>query len=332
MLIQHNVQLQPYNSFRTKAVAKLYCEPQTTEELSEIIKSCRDQQKLVMGAGFNMFFTKDFDGLIIRPGMQYIRMLSESDDNIEIEAGAAIEWDKFVEYCVTAGYAGLENLSMIPGTVGAGPVQNIGAYGTEIGETIIQVKAVDLCSGEYRVFTNEECEFAYRDSIFKREHRFAITSVIFRLSKSFSYKEKYIDLGRELENVATPTLLQVREAIIRIRTRKLPDHNVLPNAGSFFKNPILTKEEKEHLQHKLADAPVYKAGDTEFKTSAAFLIDKAGYKGKRQGMVGTYEHHPLVIVNYGTDNGQDIVNFMNEVREEVLKLFGVNLEPEVWIF
>jgi UDP-N-acetylmuramate dehydrogenase len=332
MNIQHNIQLQPYNSFRTKAVARLFCEPQSAGELSDILQLFLHEKKLILGAGCNIFFTKEFDGLIIKPAMRGIKILSETDSEVVLEAGAAEDWDTFVAYAVSKGFAGLENLSLIPGSVGASPVQNIGAYGTEAKDTVLRVNAVDIRTGDRIIFTSEECAFAYRDSIFKRTCRYIITSVVFRLSKSFTYKEKYIDLSRELEGVPSPTLSQVREAIIRIRTRKLPDYTVLPNAGSFFKNPLLRKEEKEMLQHKLVDLPVYNVGEERFKTSAAFLIEKAGYKGKRRGMVGTYEHHSLIIVNYGTDNGNEIADFMREIQREVSQQFEVMLEPEVWIF
>jgi len=264
--------------------------------------------------------------------MRGFTIVSENNEYVDIEAGAAEDWDQFVGQCVALGYAGLENLSLIPGSVGASPIQNIGAYGTEVKDTIIQVKAVDIRSGEPCEFTNEECVFGYRDSIFKRTRAYIVTSVVFRLSKSFTYKEKYIDLSRELEGIATPTLTQVRNAIIRIRTRKLPDVKLLPNAGSFFKNPVLTLEEKESLQKILADAPIYSVGDNKFKTSAAFLIEKAGFKGKRSGMVGTYADHALIIVNYGTEKGQEIVDFMHEIQQEVKQQFGIMLEPEVWIY
>jgi len=249
--------------------------------------------------------------------MRGITIISENNEYVEIEAGAAEDWDQFVGQCVDLGYAGLENLSLIPGSIGASPIQNIGAYGTEVKDTIIKVKAVDIRSGEPCEFTNKECAFGYRDSIFKRTRAYIVTSVVFRLSKSFTYKEKYIDLSRELEGIATPTLTQVRNAIIRIRTRKLPDVKLLPNAGSFFKNPVLTLEEKESLQKILAEAPIYSMGDNKFKTSAAFLIEKAGFKGKRSGMVGTYADHALIIVNYGTEKGQEIVDFMHEIQQEV---------------
>ena len=332
MKIQHNKQLQQYNSFRTKAVARLFCEPQSVDELSEILKSFPDENKLILGAGNNLFFTKDYDGLIIKPAMYEINIISDDENFVEIEAGAAVEWDNLVEECVSKGYSGLENLSLIPGSVGASPIQNIGAYGSEAKDTITLVKTVDIKTGEQKEFTNNECRFGYRDSIFKQTRRYIITSVIFRLSKSFTYEEKYVDLSRELKGNLTPSLSQIREAIIAIRSRKLPDVNKLPNAGSFFKNPILTKEEKEALQKKIVDVPIYNIGENSFKTSAAFLIEKAGFKGKSNGKVGTYENHALVIINLGTEDGNDILNFAQEIINEVDKQFGIILEPEVWIF
>lgn len=332
MTIRYNVQLQPYNSFRTRATARIFCEPQTAAELSEAIRTFSNEQKLVLGAGFNLFFTRDFDGVVIKPGMRGVRIVSEDDKTVVIETGAGEAWDQFVGFCVSRGYAGLENLSLIPSSVGASPIQNIGAYGTEVKDTIIRVKAVDIHSGDLSEFTNEACAFGYRDSIFKRTGRYVITSVSYRLSKTFVYKEKYVDLSRELEGIAAPTLSQVRDAIIRIRTRKLPDFNLLPNAGSFFKNPVLTMDEKEALLKILPDASIYNVENNNFKTSAAYLIEKAGYKGKRKGMVGTYERHALIIVNYGTENGQEIADFMREIQQEVKKQFGILLEPEVWIF
>ena len=332
MIIKHKEQLQPYNSFHTKASAKIFCEPHSAEELSRMVRFFPVEEKLILGNGFNTFFSKDFEGLVIKPAIQGIRTLSETDHFVEIEVGASVDWDSFVAYCVEKGYAGIENLSLIPSSVGASPVQNIGAYGTEVMNVIGKVRTVELENGDYKQFSNSACKFGYRDSIFKRTGLYAITSVVFRLQKSFQYKEKYIDLSRELEGVSSPTLRQVRDAIIRIRNRKLPDYRVLPNAGSFFKNPMLTIEEKEQLQQKLPDAPIYNAGENLFKTSAGFLIDKAGYKGKRRGMVGTYELHSLIIVNYGTDKGQEIIDLMQEIQQEVQQQFGLVLEPEVRIY
>jgi UDP-N-acetylmuramate dehydrogenase len=264
--------------------------------------------------------------------MQGINILTETADFVEIEAGAAEDWDSFAAHCVLLGYAGVENLSFIPGTVGAAPIQNIGAYGAEVKDVVISVKAIEIATGNAVEFSNSACEFAYRDSIFKRTQQYIITSVVFRLQKSFVYQKKYIDLNRALEGIANPTLSQVREAVIRVRTRKLPDYIALPNAGSFFKNPILTREEKEKLLQKLPDAPIYNAENEEYKTSAAYLIEKAGYKGKRIGNVGTYEHHALIIVNYGTENGAEIRDFMREIQDKIESEFGIRLEAEVWVY
>ncbi|HHX32440.1 MAG TPA: UDP-N-acetylmuramate dehydrogenase [Bacteroidales bacterium] len=332
MKVHNNIQLQNYNSFNTKSIAKLFCEPETQEDISDLLRTYSKEKKLILGAGYNLFFTKDFNGLVIKPSIKGIKIVSEDDSSVIIEAGAGVEWDILVEDCVSKGYAGLENLSLIPSSVGASPIQNIGAYGSEAKDTIILVKTVDLQTGKYQEFTNSECQFGYRNSIFKQTNRYIITSVVFKLSKSFTYKEKYIDLSRELVNIDSPTIKQVRDAIVKIRTRKLPDTKILPNAGSFFKNPVLTEDEKNSLQKTVLDAPIYNIGDNKFKTSAAFLIEKAGFKGKRNGMVGTYEHHALVIVNYGTNNGKEISDFASQIQQEVLKRFCINLEPEVWIF
>lgn len=332
MNIKKNIQLQPHNSFRTKAAAKLFAQPETVEELQEILQAYSEEPKLVLGGGFNLFFTKDFNGLVIKPAMRGMKLCAENADFVEMEVGAGEVWDDFVAYCVSRGLSGVENLSLIPSTVGAAPIQNIGAYGTEVKDVIVKVNAVDKKTGEKVEFSNVECEFDYRNSIFKRTDKYIITSVVFRLSKSFEYKEKYVDLSLELKGISHPTLPQVREAIVNIRTRKLPDHWAYPNAGSFFKNPILTKEEKEKLLTLLPDAPVYNAGEEGFKTSAANLIEKAGFKGKRKGNVGTYEHHALIVVNYGTENGQEILDFTQEIQREVQDKFGIALEPEVWVF
>lgn len=332
MNIQNNIQLKEYNSFRTKAIAKLYCEPKSAEELSEITKLFRQERKLVLGAGYNLFFTKDFDGLVIKPFMSGMHLIHEDEQGVELEVGAAEDWDRLVGWTVDRGYAGLENLSLIPGSVGASPIQNIGAYGKEVKECITLVNTVDIETGEIVSFTTEQCRFAYRDSYFKQTRKHIVTSVRFRLLKDFTYHERYADLNKELNGIANPTLKQVREAIIRIRNRKLPDPEMFPNAGSFFKNPLLTADEKNALQLRLPELPIYPVQDNLYKTSAAYLIEKAGLKGKRKGQVGVYENHALIIVNYGTESGAEIAAFVKEIQEEVLKQFAVKLEPEVWIF
>ena len=332
MNVQHDIQLQPYNSFKTKALAKLFAQPSTVAQLQEILSGYKTEKKLVIGSGCNLFFTRDFDGLIIKPEIRGIRVLEENAGGVEIEAGAAEEWDNFVEFCVSRGYSGIENLSLIPGTAGAAPVQNIGAYGAEVKDVITHVKTAEIESGTLKVFDNAACGFGYRNSIFKQSGEYVITSVVFRLKKSFSYVEKYADLNLELQDNPCPSLQDVRRAVINVRNRKLPDPEVLPNAGSFFKNPVLTKQEKENLIALLPDAPLYGAGANGFKTSAAYLIEKAGCKGKRKGGVGIYERHALIVVNYGTENGKEILSFVQDIQREVRNKFNIALEPEVRIF
>lgn len=334
MNLHHNFQLQPLNSFRTKATSKLFASPESTEEIIELLKQYPNEEKLILGNGCNMFFTKDFDGLIIKPMMSGINILEENSEYVEIEVGAAQDWDELVDYCVNKGWSGIENLSLIPGAVGAAPIQNIGAYGTEVKDVIISVNTIHISTQKEKTFSNAECEFEYRNSIFKQTREYIITSVVFRLNKSFTYQEKYVDLNKELSNNTSPSLKQVREAIIKIRTRKLPNHLELPNAGSFFKNPIITTTEKEALIKLLPNAPIYNVSDNCFKTSAAYLIEQAGYKGKRNdsGNVGTYENHALIIVNYGSEDGNDIADFMNEIKQVVKEKYNIELEAEVWVF
>ena len=331
MNIGHNISLKPYNSFRTEALAALFCEPQTVEELMEILRSYPHHRKLILGSGCNLFFTKDYEGLVIKPAMKGIAIIEEDTEHVIIKVQAGEDWDGLVEYCVNHHYAGLENLSLIPGNVGASPFQNIGAYGSEVKDCIEQVNAINMGTLQIESFTKDECQFSYRDSIFRKTRKYIITSIVCRLNKHFVYNDRYADVRAELHNNTSPTLSQVREAIIRIRTRKLPDPQVLPNAGSFFKNPILTLEEKENLLHILPDAPIFNFGENYFKTSAAYLIDQAGWKGKRIGDIGISEKHALIVVNYGTEKGSDIINFMHEVQKDVHHKFNVLLEPEVQI-
>lgn len=332
-----NYPLEQLNSFKTKAFAKLYCQPKTVKEIQEVLLKYPQEQKIIIGEGCNMFFTKNFDGLVIHPNIKGIReawddkYLDEEND-IYIEVNASENWDKLVAHCVNNGFAGLENLSMIPGTVGASPVQNIGAYGSEVKDVIREVVAIDKETGEVISFNNTECQFEYRNSIFKRTQRYIIVSVVFHLERNYQYKPKYAELNKALEEIENPTPPDVREAVIAIRKRKLPDEKQLPNAGSFFKNPYITAEKAALLSTQYENLPQYPQTDGSIKTSAAFLIDKAGFKNKRIGNIGTYPTQPLVIVNYGTSDGNEIVEFMHEVQKAVSDTFGIELEPEVWIY
>lgn len=328
-------QLKDYNSFKTEASAKIFCTPQNVEEIRQCLSDYPNEKKLIIGGGCNIFFTKDFDGLVIKPEIKGLREMAdeeEEDEDVFIEVMASEDWDEFVAYCVERGFSGLENLSYIPGTVGASPIQNIGAYGAEVKDTIREVVAMDIETGEVVSFSNQECEFGYRDSIFKRTNRYIVISVVFHLKRTFVYTPKYFDLNKELEDIAEPTISDVREAVIRVRKRKLPDEKVLPNCGSFFKNPYITQAKADSLLETYPDLPAYPHKDGLIKTSAAFLIDRAGYKGMREGNIGTYPHQPLIIVNYGSTDGNEIVTFMREIQNAVKDKFGIELEPEVRIF
>ncbi|MDR1881363.1 MAG: UDP-N-acetylmuramate dehydrogenase [Prevotella sp.] len=327
--------LKDHNSFKTEALAKIFCQPKSVEELRKSLAGHRDEKKLIVGEGCNIFFTKDFDGLVIHPAIKGLREISdedEEDEDIFIEVNASENWDEFVAYCVERGFAGLENLSLIPGTVGAAPVQNIGAYGAEVKDVIHEVVAIDMENGEGVSFSNTECEFGYRDSIFKRTGRYCIISVVFHLKRTFIYTPKYFDLNKELEDMENPTIQDVRNAVIRVRQRKLPDEKVLPNAGSFFKNPYITQEQADRIKIDYPELPAFLQKTGLVKTSAAFLIDKAGYKGARTGDIGTYPTQPLIIVNYGARDGNEIVRFMKEIQRTVKDTFNIELEPEVRIF
>ncbi|EGK02720.1 MULTISPECIES: UDP-N-acetylmuramate dehydrogenase [Dysgonomonas] len=327
--------LKNYNSFKTEASAKIFCQPKNVEELRRCLTEHPYEQKLIIGGGCNLFFTKDFDGLVIHPELKGLREISdeeEEDEDIFIEVNASEDWDGFVSYCVERGFAGLENLSLIPGTVGAAPIQNIGAYGAEVKDVIHEVVAINMVTGEAVSFSNAECEFGYRDSIFKRTNKYLIISVVFHLKRTFVYTPKYFDLNKELEDIEEPTIQDVRNAVIRVRQRKLPDEKVLPNAGSFFKNPYISQEHVEKIKTDYPELPAFLQKDGSVKTSAAFLIDKAGYKGIRIGNIGTYPNQPLIIVNYGSSDGNDIVRFMREIQSAVKDTFNIELEPEVRIF
>lgn len=327
--------LKNYNSFKTEASAKIFCQPKSVEELRRCLTEHPYEQKLIIGGGCNLFFTKDFDGLVIHPELKGLREISdeeEEDEDIFIEVNASEDWDEFVAYCVERGFAGLENLSLIPGTVGAAPIQNIGAYGAEVKDVIHEVVAINMVTGEAVSFSNTECEFGYRDSIFKRTNKYLIISVVFHLKRTFVYTPKYFDLNKELEDIEEPTIQDVRNAVMRVRQRKLPDEKVLPNAGSFFKNPYISQEQVEKIKTDYPELPAFLQKDGSVKTSAAFLIDKAGYKGIRIGNIGTYPNQPLIIVNYGSSDGNDIVRFMREIQSAVKDTFNIELEPEVRIF
>jgi len=338
MIIQKDASLKELNTFHVEAAAKYFCEVRNINDL-ELLRTTDqfiNEQKLILGGGSNILFVNDFDGIVLKNDIGGIEIISESVDDVIIEVGAGYDWDKLVEYTINSGYYGLENLSLIPGTVGASPIQNIGAYGVEVKDVIKLVNFVNIDNYEHFTFSNSECRFDYRNSIFKNElkDKVIITSVTFSLSKIEKINSEYVTLQNyfaEDESInITPSM--VRDAVIEIRRSKLPDQQELGNAGSFFKNPIISNSEYEKIKSKFPDLNGYNVNDESIKIPAGWLIEKCGLKGKRFGNVGIYEKQALVIVNYGGATGSEIFDLSEKIISEVNDKFNIELMREVNIF
>jgi len=290
---------------------------------------------LILGGGSNVLFTQDFNGVILKNEIIGIHIPEENKETVLVEAGAGERWQDLVDYAVSRGLAGIENLTLIPGTVGAAPVQNIGAYGVEAADVIERVHAFHLEKKEWMTFGNKACEFGYRDSIFKRElkNKAVICSVVFRLSRTPKLRLDYGGIRQEIADreITDPTLKDIAGIVAGIRRAKLPDPDVLGNAGSFFKNPLLNELELQVLLRSHPKVIYHRQGDS-FKISAGWLIEQAGWKGYRLGDAGCYDKQALILVNYGTATGGEILALAEEIRSSVLEKFGVSLEPEVNLF
>lgn len=305
------------------------------ERASDLAAIPRDAPRFILGGGSNLVVSGDVDKLIVHVGLQGKRLAGEDADAWYIAAAGGEQWHDFVQWTLAQNWPGLENLSLIPGTVGAAPIQNIGAYGLEVAERLHEVLAVDLETGSERRFSATECRFGYRDSIFKQEGwhlsgRFLITEVIFRLPKVWQPNIRYADIAQALETqrVVAPNPRQVADAVIAVRQRKLPDPAQLPNAGSFFHNPVVNANTANALAAQNPDLPCYPQPDGRVKLAAGWLIEQAGWKGKYLGPVGMYEKQALVLVNQGGASGQDVVRLMRQVQLDVQERFGVALQPE----
>jgi UDP-N-acetylmuramate dehydrogenase len=294
-------------------------------------QSWKEEKLLILGQGSNILFTGDFDGLVIQPQVPGIFIIKEDRQNVWIEAGAGETWDDLVQFTVDYGFGGIENLSLIPGNVGAAPVQNIGAYGQEAGNVIEKVKGFDLQNGEIVEFSLAECEFGYRSSIFKSrlKNRIIITSVVFKLEKFPEFILGYGDVEKKASEKGEISLATIREAIVEIRRSKLPDVTELGNAGSFFKNPVVSMEVAEVLKQKYPSLPVYPAAAETSKLAAGWLIEQSGWKGFRDGDAGVHEKQALVLVNYGNATGKQIFDLSEKIKQSVFEKFGVELEREV---
>lgn len=334
MQIENNFSLKKYNTFGIEAKANQFVAVHSLNELKFILENHKTDTKFILGGGSNMLLTQDINALVIHIDLKGKRIIKEDADFVWVESQAGEAWHEFVLWTIDQNFGGLENMSLIPGNVGTTPVQNIGAYGTEIKDTFVSCDAMNISTQEMKTFVNNECKFGYRESIFKNEvkDQYVITSVVYKLTKhNHKINISYGDITKELEknNVVTPTLKDVSNAVIAIRQSKLPDPKELGNSGSFFKNPIISKDafEKVHALH--TDMPHYVISKTEVKVPAGWLIEQAGFKGKRFGDAGIHKNQALVLVNYGNATGQEILNVSKDIQNTVLNKFGIAIEAEV---
>jgi UDP-N-acetylmuramate dehydrogenase len=335
MKILNDHSLQHLNSFKIDIKAKLFAEIFSIEELLELLsnKNLKKEKKFILGGGSNILFTKNYNGLLIKNSLPGIKVIKENSDSVLIETGAGVNWDELVQFCVDKNYGGIENLSLIPGTVGAAPIQNIGAYGQELADAFQSLEGVFIDSSERKTFLKNDCRFAYRSSIFKEElkNKFIITSVRFKLLKNPAVKTGYGEIKQYLvnEKLSDPNIKDIRNAVIQIRKNKLPDPMLIGNAGSFFKNPIVDKKRFNIIKAVHKDVVAFKMDETSIKIAAGWLIEKCGWKGKSVGSVGTYPKHSLIIVNHNGATGPEVLEFAMRLKEEVESKFGIILEEEV---
>lgn len=344
MHIRRNQSLKRYNTFHVDAKAHSFAEVRSVRDIQKLLSdpAARGMRKLVLGGGSNILLTRDFDGLVIRNRVLGLRVTDEAETEVTVRAGAGVGWNELVEWTVRRNYAGLENLVLIPGLVGAAPVQNIGAYGVEMKDTCFGVEAVDLATGEVKQLGPADCRFGYRDSVFKNEWkgRYLITAVSFRLTKLsfpkmiYRFSIDYGDVRAMLEamRVRTLSLGAVSDAISRIRRSKLPDPKKLGNAGSFFKNPCIPRERFEVLSSIYMKMPRFPQEDGTVKVPAGWLVEQCGWKGKTAGRAGVYQHQALVLINHGGAKGAEILELAENIRRSVREKFGIELSFEVNIF
>jgi UDP-N-acetylmuramate dehydrogenase len=334
-VIEKQTSLFPFNTFGIDVAAKLFTIVRSVDDIQSLIQShaLNKEQHLIIGGGSNLLLTRDFDGIAIKNELVGITIVKEADGHIVLDVGSGENWHSFVMYCVNHGYGGIENLSLIPGTVGAAPMQNIGAYGVEIKDTIESVSFIDLKTGEQKVLLNAQCNFGYRESIFKHELKGAcfITGIRIKLTtKDHNLNISYGAIRDVLQEHKQPwTIKAVSDAVISIRRSKLPDPAVIGNAGSFFKNPSVPAETLEHIKLRYPNVPSFPDVNGLFKIPAAWLIEQCGWKGKTLGAIGVHKLQALVLVNYGGGNGNDLWKLAMDIQASVHTTFNINLQPEV---
>lgn len=335
--IQSYVSLKPYNTFGIEASARYWVDIKQEEDLQTVLQLSDfiDTPKLILGGGSNVLLCHNFDGLVIKMSIQGIDVLREDETHVYLTAGAGVNWHQLVQFCVQHGYAGMENLALIPGTVGAAPMQNIGAYGVELEQVFESLTAVAIHTGEKQTFMHADCAFGYRESIFKHglKDRYIITGVTFQLDKFPTFHTRYGAIQETLTEMgisdANLSIKAISEAVSRIRRSKLPDPTQIGNAGSFFKNPEISGEQFVKLQAQHPTIPGYPLGNAKVKIPAGWLIEQAGWKGYRSGDAGVHTKQALVLVNYGKATGDEILQLARQVQASVLDKFGVEITPEV---
>lgn len=328
--------LKKYNSFGVDVQAERWLELNQVEELSELIKWNKANNQfpiLILGGGSNILFTQDYQGLVVKNNLKGIELVAEDEEQVLIRAYGGENWHEFVLWCLENNYYGIENLSLIPGTVGAAPIQNIGAYGVELKDVFNRLSAVHLETGELHSFDYADCQFAYRNSVFKQKlkHKYCIVEVVLRLSKTARSNTRYGAIQTILKErgIENPSPKAVSRAVIHIRQQKLPDPKKIGNAGSFFKNPIISERQYEKLKQDFPYLPSYATKNEQIKLPAAWLIEQANWKGKRFGDAGVHQEHALVLVNYGKAEGKSIKNLALDIAYDIERRFGILLTPEV---
>jgi UDP-N-acetylmuramate dehydrogenase len=333
MQIQQNISLRPFNTFGIEAMAQFFASFTSVDALQSLLQQAGRNPSLILGGGSNILLTKDVEGLVLKNEIMGINEVSEDDEYIYVKVGAGENWHQFVLYCLQRNWAGVENLALIPGNVGASPMQNIGAYGVEIKDVFYSLEAYNLQEAKVYTFTLNDCEFGYRESVFKRQYKgqFVILNVTYQLYKKPRFKTSYGAIEQELEKMAVKelTIQSIARAVIQIRSSKLPDPKQVGNAGSFFKNPSVTQEKFIGLQQKFPSIVAYPNPDGTVKLAAGWLIEQCGWKGYRKGDAGCHDKQALVLVNYGHAKGQDIYELSEKIQQSVKDKFDVLLEREV---
>lgn len=335
IIIHQNFSLKNYNTFSIEITCKYFAEIFTVEDLQYLIQDVQfaNTPKMILGGGSNILFTQNFEGLIIKNSIKGINIIQEDENHVYVKVAAGENWHQLVKYALINNYAGIENLSLIPGQVGAAPMQNIGAYGVEIESVFHQLEAINLSNGHLEIFDKTDCKFGYRESIFKKElkGKFCITSVTFCLNKHPTINSQYGAIQQVLNdmNITQPTIQDISAAVIKIRTSKLPNPKEFGNAGSFFKNPEITITQFQSLQQQYPNIPHYPTTHNLIKIPAGWLIEQCGFKGKKIGNTGAHAQQALVLVNYGNATGKEIYQLALQIQQNVQQKFGIAIEAEV---